>query len=42
MGLLLLERIENQPKEIQNKIITEIVRYSSSESDESSIFLKIS
>jgi hypothetical protein len=42
LGLLLLERIENQPKEIQNKIITEIIRYSSSESDESSIFLKIS
>jgi hypothetical protein len=42
LGLLLLERIETQPKEIQNKIITELVRYSSSESDESSIFLKIS
>jgi hypothetical protein len=42
MGLLLLERIENQPKEIQNKIITDIINYASSESNESSVFLKIS
>ncbi len=42
LGLLLLERIETQSKEIQNKIITEIINYASSELDESSVFLKIS
>lgn len=42
LGLLLLEKIENQPKEIQDKIITELILYASSESNESSVFLKIS
>lgn len=42
MGLILLHMIESQPKEIQNKIITDIISYASSESDESSVFIKIS
>ena len=38
LGLLLLERIENQPKEIQDSIITELINYASSETKDSSIF----
>lgn len=42
MGLILLNIIESQPQEIKNKIITDIILYASSESEESSVFLKIS
>lgn len=42
LGLQLLSKIESQPKEIQNIIITEIINYASSETDDSSVFVKIS
>lgn len=42
LGLQLITKIENQSQLIQNKIITEIINYASSELDESSVFLKLS
>lgn len=42
LGLQLVSKIENQPMDIQNKIITEIINYASSELDESSVYLKLS
>lgn len=42
MGLILLHIIETQPQNIKNKLITDIINYASSESEESSTFLKIS
>lgn len=42
LGLLLLDRIESQPEDIRDKIISQIINYASSELDESSIFLKLS
>lgn len=42
LGLSLLSIIQDQPKYIQNKIITEIISYASSELDDSSVFLKLS
>ena len=41
-GLILLDIIETLPKESQNKIITEIINYASSELDESSVYIKLS
>lgn len=42
LGLQLVCKIQNQPQEIQNKILTEFLNYASSELEESSIFLKLS
>jgi len=42
LGLNLLSNILNQPKDIKNKIITEIINYASSQLEESSVFLKLS
>lgn len=42
VGLSLLSIIEEQPKDIQDQIITQIISYASSELDESSVYLKLS
>lgn len=42
LGLLFLEKIESQPKDIQDSIISQIINYASSELDESSVYLKLS
>lgn len=42
MGLIMIEILETSPKHIQNKLITQIINYASSELDESSVYLKLS
>jgi len=42
LGLQLIAKIEHQPKDIQDQIITQLINYASSELDESSVFLKLS
>lgn len=42
LGLQLVAKIEAQPKDIQDQIITQIISYASSELDESSVYLKLS
>jgi hypothetical protein len=42
IGLILIDIIETSPKHIQNKLITQIVCYASSELQDSSIYIKLS